>query len=695
MFQRKEFSDFEIEQLKISLNAAMRQASESRARIIKDRVRKLKSHSDRVNQVRRRGEKKAKVLPDISQLNLSGNMVGFVDELQRIDSVEGFQSTMQKQDTIKQAEKVVEFLEGLVDPDSLLCDGVKCRPKIFLSLMLLARFPDEMMPDATAEERKVLVAAAELVDAIQKSDDKNNKAIAWTWINAVNLFAEWSVRDRSALRNRMRQDFLRWQKKIGNWQREHHCHAEWEPHALEYQNQIINKIYQVFGHAEVDSLKKEIDQLNKTFTEADLVVEFDSTVSEYKCSWVDREKKDNEESKENVALLAETRKRISNIQILHELMLKEDSVNFDRVLNLAGAGSLTEVTKKNIKTMSALTVMLKAVDDPKRVANVLTDIYEYMRASLIELAGDNPDYRKEIQLIDCSINACDWVKESEQLLESILFYCKKCCAPIRDLQCIKIEKCISELKSNTSVETISSILMDTLSEILELLNNMRSDFSNFRLKMLAANLEGKGVAEKYELDHLKELTGDAYPKTSQWLLKQASGEDAPLETLVKAFLRLFDPQVAEVIEEHLPETLHLDIERVTRYRSQLIKELTLDSVMVFLKGHLKTNAAEFESLEAQIKGVVSIEDIKTILQNHLKEGTEGDVLKATITRLIERPQSDKVFTLLKHRAFAKIRSLMVSTKEIEQKNTIEGKIAALFRYNRACFSQVYDKILMK
>ena len=693
MFAKKELTDADIEQMKLDQTSSMRQAIESRNRFLAERIKKLKAHSQKVERLKNR-PKTSHDAPEDKEL--SQDCLEFINNIKKIKSVEEFQSFMQIKENIDRAEKLVGFIEESQEKAALLCDQVRNRPKIFMSMMLLARFGSEVMPHPSADEQKLLKESQEFYNLLQSQKlQEELKTVAWKWSRAVLSFAEWSSKDRFTLRTKMRQDFLRWQKKIGNWQKDHHSHAEWEPHVLEYQNQIVNKIYQVFGHAEIESLKRDMQELNKTFTEADLVIEFEKEAEEYTCYWKDRSNSSFDPSKENTQLLQETRKKIQNIQILHELMLKENLVNFEKVLNMAGSGTLDEITKKNIQTITKLTVMLKDAQDPERIVGVLVDIFEYMRGALTELAGDNPDYRREIPLIDCSISQCDWVKDSEAFLQSILHYCKKCCAPVRDPQCAQIEALIQKMSTESSVDGISLALMQAISGFLELLNAMRSDFSNFRLKMLAMQLEGKGVAEKYELDYLIESTGSRFSKTGHWLSNHLHEAENPLETLAKAYLRLFDPQVEAMTNESLPETFSLDAERVQRYRNTLKSEMIAKTIGLFLQNHLKLNSTEVTGIQDKIKVAFSNEEILEMVEPIIGTSEHGTLLKGTIKRLLQNPADDKVFTLLKHREFSQIRSKMLLNKEPQLGTSIEDKIASLFRYNKACFYEIYDKILKK
>ncbi len=693
MFSKKKLTDSDIEQMKIDLSSSMNQADESRKRFLAERVKKLRAHSQKVETIRRRSlsEHSTTLTREIPQ-----SLIEFIQNIKSIKTLEEFQSFMLLKETIGMAQNMVQFIEESQDKASLLCDEIKNRPKIFLSMMLLARFANEMMPETTAEEQKLLKESAEIFNLLNSDELKEDcKAIAWKWSKAVLYFAEWSSKDRFTLRINMRQDFLRWQKKIGNWQKEHHSHAEWEPHVLEYQIQIVNKIYQVFGHAEIESLKKDVQQLNNTFTEADLVIEFDNEIREYKCYWKDRIKSGFDANKENTELLQETRKKIKNIEILHELMLKEDSVNFEKVLNMAGSGTLDEITKNNIQTIKKLTIMLKDVQDDHRIIGVLVDIYEYMKGSLIELAGENSDYRQEIELIDCSLSKSDWVKDSEAFLRSVLIYCKKCCAPVRDSHCARIEELIEKLSQPPSTDELSLILMQTISEFLELLNKMRADYSNFRLKMLAIQLEGKGVAEKYELEYLQEATAGKFSNTEQWLKCTKHEAGLPLDILVKAFLQLFDPQEPELKDETLPETFSLDAERIRRYRKALHQELLSKTIGLVMKNHLKLSSSAVEELQEQVKKSLDAEEISKLIDTTIGEAEQGKVLKSSVKRLLQNSADDKVFTLLKNREFAQIRTKMLSKENNQLGTSIQDKIVSLFRYNKACFSEIYDKILQK
>ena len=88
--------------------------------------------------------------------------------------------------------------------------------------------------------------------------------------------------------------------------------------------------------------------------------------------------------------------------------------------------------------------------------------------------------------------------------------------------------------------------------------------------------------------------------------------------------------------------------------------------------------------------------LREIFTNAIKDLSEDDtsLLERNINRIFDRKSDDKVYFLLKNRELSAIRSILMSEQKI-QTETLTGNICSLFRYNKACFSSIYDEIILK
>lgn len=704
MFVKKELSEEELKERRLSLDASLKKAEDARKKLLNEKISKLRNHSLKVS------EMKVDHTSSSIQLNNNENLVlecsEFLSNINEFESLEKFQSYMQRPETLLKASKLVHFIENRCSKESI--ESVKSRPKVLMSLVLLAHYPTEVMPDPDSDEQLILEKAKAFYKNLisffvenQKKSEDDYEELSWLWIRTINAFDEWLIKDKKILFEKMRTDFMTWTKTIGMLSLNDKSRSEWEPHVVKYQTQILKKVIETFGEKQLNILLSEVRNLNEDFPEMELIIETKKEGKEIYCNW---EKKLS--IPEKVPELTQIEPSIfeklktTNIRILHELMIKETDFNFESILNFSGK-SINEISETNKKNLSKLASILEEKSDLNSISIILKDLFKFVCSSLYELAGDNDDYCQEIKLVDCIIDPNNWLHDSCELIRWTLSMCRKCCAPVRDSNCQKLEVCLNEIDKIVSHSTIAASFTNILTLLLDLLNLMRSDFCNFRLKFLASQIEGKGVVEKYELEELKK-TFVNYENTIKWLSNRKSNDLKPIEILIDSFINLFVAEDDNDLEYSLPETFYLDIDRIKRYNKELENQLRKEAGIVYLKNHLRSSKNDGADKDAVLtKTIESIKDendtekLKEIFTQSIRELCKEDVslLQGNINRLFTKGTNDKVFSLLKNRELSGIRTTLTSEQKISA-DTLRGKICSLFRYNKSCFCSVYDEIIL-
>lgn len=709
MFQKKrEISEEELEQKRRELDASLHKAELKRQDILKQKCLKLKNHSLKVNQI-----SKASNLLDKTDDALDSEITQhsrFLIEINQSDSLEKFQLFMQRPETVSSATFLVSFLEKYCSTET--CNAIKNRPKVFMSLALLAHYPSEVMPNATREEKVLLSMVKEFYDKMMDffsftsdhSDEKHSE-LSWCWNRAIHIFDEWLTKDKQVLFEKMTNDFLIWVKTVGNLSINDPSRSDWEHHAVIYQNEILKRVFEVFGQDHVEKLITKVGDINEEFVDSKFFIKLNQNTGNFECGWQlltqqDEPKQKLPENNQADNAIYE-RLKATNIRILHELMLKENNIDFEGILRLSGK-SMKEISDSNRENLSRLISILGNESDSFAIVQALQELFQATCLSLKELAGENEDYCQEIDLTDCNIDSTNWIRDSCELLRWILSMCRRCCAPARDQTCQELELCIDSIDDD---KNLVNSFTNTFVILFDLLNGMRSDFCNFRLRVLAAQIDGKGIAEQYELQELDKTFSSEFQLTKEWLCPRNDSSCSPLELLADSYLNMFDPCLDEVTDVNAPETFYLDIQRIGRYREELKLGLMSEAALIYLKNHLRTLDNQnlscediLSDLKVKASLATTVNDLRDVFSKiaHELDDSEQSLLKGNISRLFRDPIKDKVFILMKNREISKIRSVLINEQNSKHRQeTIIEKICSLFRYNKSCFSSIYDKIILE
>ena len=154
MFIKKEYSDEELKQ-KLELDKSIAKASEVNKEFKNKNMMKLKDHSNNISEIRMKEENETRDFSGLKPI-LASNSI-FLANIYDTKTIENFQAFMQQSETVAKASEMVQLLEKYTKQDN--CESIKSRPKIFMSLALLAMYPDEIMPNANDNEIRLIDSA--------------------------------------------------------------------------------------------------------------------------------------------------------------------------------------------------------------------------------------------------------------------------------------------------------------------------------------------------------------------------------------------------------------------------------------------------------------------------------------------------------------------------------------------------------
>lgn len=367
----------------------------------------------------------------------------------------------------------------------------------------------------------------------------------------------------------------------------------------------------------------------------------------------------------------------------------------------------------------------------------LLDIFSDIRASLLSMVSEKGKVAAEIgESLDMELLKQQAEKQSfepEKLVSYVLSKMQQLCAPIRDESLKEI------ISSNGDV-------MDKLQKITDLLDLMKLDIANFQLQQLrpilkqqAVEYEQKKFAEALEAGHV------SLEKTNVWLegaaeaLKETAASRNPESIEIPeakiryediyndALLNLISAN-APVTAENCPETLLLDVERLSEAQNELqalsiVAALLMVSKTIVDKfrrdevGHkklrdmlfllLKERDTTLDHISAQIaatiqdsldkmpgdkKTVVSSEQKKMIAAMVEKTFSFKDTVYSMLSRRICSHIKNQLTTgLFRKEALASHGLDLIST-ELEE---LSKKMTFLARHNKQVFAKYYDDAIQK
>ena len=398
-------------------------------------------------------------------------------------------------------------------------------------------------------------------------------------------------------------------------------------------------------------------------------------------------------------------------QLAHELLL-------DPTFQLEEYGGRNNLGFHHARDMFQRAFWESLVDDLQlatpcysRVLRVLGEI----RDGVANLQGSNElDEVIDLNFIkeQAETGLYDW-NSCRGLMDRVITVIKRVQAPKRDEETKEKWRTFSA-RLDCSADERPRVLSEGMELLLDRLNVMRIDAANARLRLVARVVADTGV--DYERGHFeKKLKGGtvSLERVTEWLgtairqeVEHNEGLRASLvDGSASAFLHVHSAAMLALVteqvdEETYPETLHLDVHRLSSYQEEFRQQTTAAALYVMASQMLQPGAAlsAIASLMRTEGWVPTVEAIEGVLVEHNR--ADGALLKALRQSFLP---TDGVHRLIGTRLRALWWRKMRGEQPCAFSHTIEplvpriekavAKLTTLAGVNRAVHAPIYNEII--
>lgn len=425
--------------------------------------------------------------------------------------------------------------------------------------------------------------------------------------------------------------------------------------------------------------------------------------------------------------LGQRQTRLSNRQLVHELALNS-SFQISKPLLPKSEAALEDSMKNNFFES------LQAEMYAGRGVSWIPIVVQECKMRLLRLVmPDSPTFKAITAAFDipsveaeCRTNTYDYTSFTGIVIDMM----SALCSPARD-------RMVADLKLLRGISD-TDLFAKRINSIFEVLDVLLLDSANFHLRISAPRLipeavpyEQKMFAADVEASIMTIKATSLWLESSRGVMLEAavtrdteqvkSSRDTPpcLDIFHEAFVQLC------TTESEIPETFHLDHERLSRYRGRTSRMIRIAAYIMAAKNLMRPkskslNPLTWTSLKDRLMLLISEEDdveavsIAAELNNHLDlayTGAETDRAERheTLTRLLlKHKSSDPVQKLLLRRVQAlmgeNLRGTEISSTKIAAAGlddfgvdlqTLLAETASLANLNWSCYSQWYHQILAK
>ena len=402
---------------------------------------------------------------------------------------------------------------------------------------------------------------------------------------------------------------------------------------------------------------------------------------------------------------------MTNEQLAHELRL-------DPTFQLEEYGGRNNLELHHTRDMFQRAFWESLVDDLQlatpcysRVLHVLGEI----RNGVANLQGPNElDEVIDLNFIKEQAEAglYDW-NSCRGLMDSIITVIKRVQAPKREAETTEKWRTFSA-RLDCPAEERPRVLSEGMELLLDRLNTMRIDAANARLRLIARSIADTGV--DYERGHFEKKLKDgkvSLERATEWLgtairqeVERNEGLRASLvDGSASAFLHVHSAAMLALVTEPIdgetyPETLLLDVHRLSSYQEEFRQQTTAAALYVMASQMLQPGAAlsAIASLMRTEGWVPTVEAIEGVLVEHNR--ADGALLKALRQSFLP---TDGVHRLIGTRLRALWWRKMRGEQPCSFSHTIEplvpriekavAKLTTLAGVNRAVHAPIYNEII--
>ncbi|KAI9478917.1 T-complex protein 11-domain-containing protein [Zychaea mexicana] len=606
-------------------------------------------------------------------------------------------------------------------------DGRK-RSRVLLSAYMMTMCPREVFQDMHGAEEQQLLASAKRVlqhfeQIVQSQEDHlgsaSKLAFEQCWNGYYALFESWKSKDMKQLVANMSAyciELVRLKQTLGKQGEEEGVSEQLDQQIL----QVKDRIRKVGGPSALEHLTQVEQALNQPTETAG-----SPRPSSVPPSPTPRPERSLGQD-EPPSISTEQLNRllggyapvsgITNQQLAHEIIIDPD-FKLQRQASDAEAKTLEQQVRK-----IATQAFFDAVEDDIKNGlpeNSLPTLLGDIRQRLLGLVRSGSSLHTQIsEALDVALieqQTKQKIFDLDANLQYVLQVMRQICAPVRDEAIEKIG------------HTANSV--HQLRAILEMLDEMALDLGNFRLRSLRPHLIP--VAVEYERSKFGEALAKGevgLAKTRTWLqaAKERRTEVANERNPENVPSGSSDPSTEAVFEEAFislltspeivsatwcPETVLLDVERITRYQNEM-QSITIVAALVMLAknfghlGDLNTLAAKlFVMLE---DGATTIDNLALEIERSVRVTDEQrrPIIRAMVDKTVSH--SDTVYSLLMRRVASVVRTQLntgkFATREVLAsyglecvRKTLEQlcvRVMVLGRHHLQVYSPWYNEMLV-
>ncbi|CAJ0765450.1 17586_t:CDS:2 [Entrophospora sp. SA101] len=636
--------------------------------------------------------------------------------------------------------------------------------KVFLSAYMIVSHTKEILIDIGYYERTLLKSTKVMVNSLEKwlnsfSNDKHNKIhyngllnflSAWdTYYKDFNL---WKSKDSEKLANNLIAHYMELEKLWNTVKNQANAETEWKNNIIYQQEEIRRKIKNLGGDEATAKLERTLKRLKEN-SQSGASNNSDTDTSDSVNGMTTDQESDEQDDDDNKLgapprqpfvppnLQAKVSKKsfssgtkssyeiptdaggLTNEQLIHEIIIDPE---FE--LKPSKLSGLEERVHKMAK--KAYFDSIKEDFEKGKFDRCMPNLLNDIKQRLVELMPPNsPMYSSVNEVLDIELITQQSKAGVYNIRNCIMFITNmmlQICAPVRDEQ-------IQSLQNMTELSEI-------FQRLLEILDLMRLDLANYRLKAHRPYLKEHAVDyERRKFEQALESNRLSLERTKIWLqptidsLLRTVAERNPENVLLPnqrnhgiKFAQVYDEalvsyifQQALIEKNNCPETFLLDTERLWGFQNEG-QAITIVAVLLMLTKNIAIGSSansisegELETLKNNLFVLLMDRDIKmdnltTEILSHFPSNISSEtqsLVKSMVSKTLS--QSDKVFSLLSRRIQSIIKQhlqtgqfpkketlsqygVLPVAKELEQ---LSRKIFILALYNREVYANWYDKVI--
>lgn len=569
---------------------------------------------------------------------------------------------------------------------------------------------------------------------------KNVKEFNEAWHKYHMAFEQWKLEDTEKILNYMFDHFMQLEKLRESIQTsEPGAKAEWNPQIEKQQEMIKSKVLKLGGKSALQRFMNGQKKFREMSDSSDAEVMSDSSPARMRPDSVTNSRYENNSplaspKPENAPspsmvpqapqlqdVFSEFGGMMTNEKLAHELIMNPD---FELKMNEQSLeGQIRLVAKKAFFDKIRQDMSQEKFD---WVPGMIQDI----RTQLLEMIPERSSIRVEVsEGLDDKLIHQQVEKQAFDFTPYIQFVISKMlqlCAPVRD----------------SSIRQIALMpdLVSQLEAILTIIDDMKLDLANFRLRALRPHLMPQAVeyerskfAAALEAGNVqlslteKWLTGSVRSLEEKIAARNPENVDHP-ENRVRYDQIYFDALLSLIFNpesqppEELAETLFMDRERVANLQNE-VRAITVVSALVMLTRNFASDTRDDSKFQAMLKQnlfllleephttadhlslhiVTAVNDF--LVARGRKQKLSADQ-ESMIKSMVEKTLTfkDTVYSLLNRRISQSIRSHLISGRvrrdsnsglEIVQKevDSISDRLFIFAKHNRSVFAPWYDQII--